>query len=106
MPNILDHVSQTPVLEIDVWPRSATCKEWFAITRRIIQDTIADMNLDPRCGSRSDRSLHRCRAAVRGATMNGRVRSIVLQSISAKNYLKNGLQGGRMLNPLQRSQSQ
>ena len=43
----LDHVSQTPVLEIDVWPRSATCKEWFAITRRIIQDTIADMNLDP-----------------------------------------------------------
>ena len=47
MTNILDHVSQTPVLEIDVWPRSATRKEWFAITRRIVQDTIADMNLDP-----------------------------------------------------------
>ena len=47
MPNILDHVSSTPVLEIDVWPRSATRKEWFAITRRIVQDTIADMNLDP-----------------------------------------------------------
>ena len=48
MPIILDHVSPTPVLEIDdVWPRSATRKEWFAITRRIIQDTIADMNLDP-----------------------------------------------------------
>ena len=47
MPNVLDHVAQTPVLEIDVWPLSATCKEWFAITRRIIQDTIADMNLDP-----------------------------------------------------------
>jgi hypothetical protein len=47
MPNVLDHVAQTPVLEIDVWPRSATCKEWFAITRRIIQDTTADMNLDP-----------------------------------------------------------
>ena len=46
MPNILDHVSSTQVLEIDVWPRSATRKEWFAITRRIIQDTIADMNLD------------------------------------------------------------
>ena len=46
MPNILDHVSPTPVLEVDVWPRSATRKEWFAITRRIIQDTIADMNLD------------------------------------------------------------
>ena len=47
MPNILDHVSSTPVLEIDDWPRSATRKEWFVITRRIIQDTIADMDLDP-----------------------------------------------------------
>ena len=27
--------------------RSATGKEWFLITRRIIQDTIADMNHDP-----------------------------------------------------------
>ena len=47
MPNILDHVSRDPVLEIDDWPRSASRKGWFAITRRIIQDTIADMNLDP-----------------------------------------------------------
>ena len=47
MTNILDHVSSTPVLEIDVCPRSVTRKEWFAITRRIIQDTIADMDLDP-----------------------------------------------------------
>ena len=47
MPNILDHVSQTPLLEINDWPRSTTRKEWFAITRLIIQDTIADMNLDP-----------------------------------------------------------
>jgi hypothetical protein len=47
MPNILDHVSQAPVLEIDDLPRSATRKEWFAITRRIIQDTIADMDLEP-----------------------------------------------------------
>ena len=47
MPNILDHVSSTQVLEIDVWPRSASRKDWFAITRRIVQDTIADMNLDP-----------------------------------------------------------
>ena len=46
MTNILDHVSQTPVLEIDDWPRSASRKEWFAITRRIVQDTIADINLD------------------------------------------------------------
>jgi len=47
MSKIIDHVSPTPVLEINDWPRSATRKEWFAITRRIIQDTIADMDLDP-----------------------------------------------------------
>ena len=47
MANILDHISSTPVLEINDWPRSETCKDWFDITRRIIQDTIADMNLDP-----------------------------------------------------------
>ena len=29
------------------WPPSTTRKEWFAITRRIVQDTIADMDLDP-----------------------------------------------------------
>ena len=44
---ILADIPNTPVLEIDDWPRSATRKEWFAITRRVIQDTIADMNLDP-----------------------------------------------------------
>ena len=46
MPNILDHVSQAQVLEIDDLPRSATRKEWFAITRRIVHDTIADLDLD------------------------------------------------------------
>ena len=46
MTNILDHVSPAPVLEIDDWPRSATRKEWFAITRRVVHDTIADMDLD------------------------------------------------------------
>ena len=47
MTNILDHVSPTPVLEVNDWPRSAIHKEWFAITRRIIQDTISEINLDP-----------------------------------------------------------
>ena len=47
MTNILDHVSPAPVLEIDDLSRSATHKEWLAITRRMVQDTIADMNLDP-----------------------------------------------------------
>ena len=39
MPNILDGLAE--------WPASATRKEWFAITRELIQQTIADMDLDP-----------------------------------------------------------
>jgi hypothetical protein len=29
------------------WPASTTRKEWFAITRRLIHQTIADMDLNP-----------------------------------------------------------
>ena len=29
------------------WPASTTRKEWFAITRQLIQQTIAEMDLDP-----------------------------------------------------------
>ena len=47
MANILDDIPNTPVLETDDWSLSETRKEWFAIKRRIIQDTIADMDLDP-----------------------------------------------------------
>ncbi len=49
MANILDGICPEGfILEgLDDWPRSATRKEWFAVTRRIVQDTIADMDLDP-----------------------------------------------------------
>ena len=51
MANILDGIPNTPVLsfldEPDGWPRSASCEEWFSITWRIVQETIADMDLDP-----------------------------------------------------------
>ena len=49
MQNILDGLGlEGSVLDgLDDWPRSASRKEWFAITRRIVQDTIADMDLDP-----------------------------------------------------------
>ena len=47
MSKIIDHVSPTPVLEINDWPRSATRKEWFRITRELVARTIADMDLDP-----------------------------------------------------------
>ena len=29
------------------WPASTTRQEWFAITRQLIQRTLADMDLDP-----------------------------------------------------------
>ena len=31
---------------MDDWPRSASKKEWFRITRELIQSLIADMDLD------------------------------------------------------------
>ena len=31
----------------DDWPRSATRKEWFRITRELVASTIADMDLPP-----------------------------------------------------------
>ena len=42
------HLQEYPDLEgIDDWPRSASKKEWFRITRELIQSVIADMDLDP-----------------------------------------------------------
>ena len=49
MPNILDGLGlEGSVLDgFDDWPRSATRKEWFRITRELVASTIADMDLDP-----------------------------------------------------------
>ena len=49
MAKILDGICRnTPILEgIDDWPRSASKKEWFCITRDMIQSVIADMDLGP-----------------------------------------------------------
>ena len=48
MSNILDHITPAPVLDVvDNWPRSTTRTEWFALTRQLIQETIANMDLDP-----------------------------------------------------------
>ena len=48
MANILDGICpEGSILDgLDDWPRSATRKEWFRITRQLIQETIADMDLD------------------------------------------------------------
>ena len=49
MANILDGICpEGSILDgLDDLPRSATRKEWFLITQRIIQDTIVTLNLDP-----------------------------------------------------------
>ena len=48
MPNILDGLGlEGSVLDgLAEWPASTTRKEWFAITRQLIQQTIADMDPD------------------------------------------------------------
>ena len=47
--NALDRVSSKgSILDgLDDWPRSATRKEWFRITRELVASTIADMDLPP-----------------------------------------------------------
>ena len=48
MTNLLDHIPRTPLLDgVDHWPKSATRKEWFRITRELVQQTLADMDLPP-----------------------------------------------------------
>ena len=49
MANILDGLGlEGSVLDgLDDWPRSATRKDWFRITRELVASTIADMDLDP-----------------------------------------------------------
>ena len=49
MATILDGICpEGSILDgLDDWPRSATRKEWFVITRQLIQQTIAEMDLDP-----------------------------------------------------------
>ena len=49
MASILDVLGlEGSVLDgLDDWPRSATRKEWFRITRELVASTIADMDLSP-----------------------------------------------------------
>ena len=49
MASILDGLGlKGPVLDgLAEWPASTTRKHWFAFTRQLIQQTIAEMDLDP-----------------------------------------------------------
>ena len=47
MIQILENVKAEPMLEsVDDWPRSINRQERFAITRFMVQKTIADIDLD------------------------------------------------------------
>ena len=48
MANILDGICpEGSILDgLEDWPRSATRKEWFRITRELVASTIAEMDLD------------------------------------------------------------
>ena len=49
MPNILDGLGlEGSVLDgLAEWPASTARKEWFAITRQLVRQTITDMDLEP-----------------------------------------------------------
>ena len=49
MPNIFNGLGlDGSVLDgLAEWPASTTRNEWFAISRQLIQQTIAEMDLDP-----------------------------------------------------------
>ena len=47
MTAILDGILVGLILDgLDHWPRSATRTEWFRITRELVSQIIADMDLD------------------------------------------------------------
>jgi len=48
MTNLLDHILRVPLLDtVDDWPKSATRNQWFEIARKLVQETIAEMDLGP-----------------------------------------------------------
>ena len=49
MANILDGICpEGSILDgLDDWPRLATRKDWFRITRELVASNIADMDLEP-----------------------------------------------------------
>ena len=45
---ILDHIPSTPLLEsLDHWPATASRQHYFELTRELVADTVARMDLEP-----------------------------------------------------------
>ena len=48
MANLLDHVPAVPLLEsLDHWPATASRQHYFELTRELVADTVARMDLEP-----------------------------------------------------------
>ena len=48
MANLLDHVPAVPLLEsLDHWPATASRQHYFELTRELVADTVAQMDLPP-----------------------------------------------------------
>ena len=62
MANILDGICpEGSILDgLDDWPRSATRKEWFRITRELVASNIADMDLEPAALAEVEQAFIRC----------------------------------------------
>ena len=58
MIQILENVKAEPMLEsVDDWPRSMKRQERFAITRFMVQNTIADIELDETALSKAEEAF-------------------------------------------------
>ena len=62
MANILDGICpEGSILDgLNDWPRSATRKEWFRITRELVASNIADMDLEPAALAEVEQAFIRC----------------------------------------------
>ena len=48
MANLLDHVPAVPLLKsLDHWPATASRQHYFELTRELVADTVARMDLEP-----------------------------------------------------------
>ena len=47
MANLLDHIPNAPLLDsLDHWPATATRQHYFELTRELVADTVARMDLE------------------------------------------------------------
>ena len=48
MANLLDHIPAVPLLDgLDHWPATATRQHYYELTRELVADTVAGMDLEP-----------------------------------------------------------